>query len=483
MKKPALKSANNRHDWLFPILCLFTVTFFIYRDFDIRMIYGYACLGLVLGLHVLCRLIQDRPPVLNPLRMSMLLLAAAVLVNFLRPDSRHDIDTISFIISMVICCGFTVMADPTEKSANIALGICFAGAVGIAVFVQFFEQNPWYFWNWFLMKLSQTSGTELCHYVPKGYGFALGGLTFTDYVLYIGVAVCCGYAACGRKFDWKSVLALICAGLFLETILIVGRRGELLCSVVCVLLLVLALCGKKQRRFLIIGGVITAVVGFGAIVALLPWLKQFQPLVRYVMTVEQLLSGQDITSGRSDLYVLAWNAFLDNPIFGIGWNQFQTQIPAEFLAIHGQGAVKNAHCVYLQFLTETGIVGTPFLVAPMVYCYYLVCRQLSRLKKHPSELRTARMLCVSSFMLQSYLLILSIYDPTFQKIVFWCFYALALMMLAAALKLEGYTPDDPVSRLLNKLIRLCAPPFVLVWNWVAGLFGPLRRNSKGEPNP
>lgn len=475
MTKPSLKSAGNRHDWLFPILCLFTVTFFVYRDFNIRMLYGYALLALILGIHVLRRLWQNQAPGVNPPKMALLLLLCAVLVNFLRPDSRHDTDSISFIISMVICCGIAFFADPGEKSARIALGICFAGALGVAAYVQFFEYNPWYFWNWFLMKLSPTAGSELSHYIPKGYGFTLGGFTLTDYILYIGIAVCCGYAASGRKFDWKSALALLTAFLFLETILIVGRRGELLCAVVCIALLVLALCGKKQRRILIISGTVAAVVGFAAVVALLPWLKQFQPLIRYVMTIEQILKGQDITSGRSDLYALAWNAFRENPIFGIGWDQFQTQIPTEFQAIHGQGAVKNVHCVYLQFLTETGIVGTPFLLAPMFYCYYLICRQLMELKKHPGQFRTARMLCVSSFMLQSFLLILSIYDPTFQKIVFWCFYGLALVMQIAALKLAGHTPDDPVSRWLHKLIHFCAPPFVLVWNWVAGLFRPLRR--------
>lgn len=475
MTKATLKSAENRHDWLFPILSLFTVTFFVYRDFDIRMIYGYALLGLLLGIHGLFRLWKNQAPVVNPPKIAMLMLLCAVLVNFLRPDSRHDADSISFIISMLICCGFTFFANPGERNARIALGICFAGALGIAAYVQFFEHNPWYFWNWFLMKLSPSAGSELCHYVPKGYGFSLGGFTFTDYILYIGIAVCCGYAASGRKFDWKSALALFFAVFFLETILIVGRRGELLCAVIGLMLLVLALCGKKQRRILIIGGIVAVVLGFAAVVALLPWLKQYPPLVRYVMTVEQLLNGQDITSGRSDLYALAWNAFLRNPIFGIGWDQFQTQIPLEFQAIHGQGSVKNVHCVYLQFLTETGIVGTPFLLAPMFYCYYLICRQLTSLKKHAGEFQAARMLCVSSFMLQSFLLILSIYDPTFQKIVFWCLYGLALMMQITALKLEDNPLDDPVSRRLHKLIQFCAPPFVLAWNWAAGLFRPLRR--------
>ena len=467
-----LKSEKSRYDWLFPILCLFTVTFFIYRDFDIRMLYGYAALGLVLGAHCLRRLIADKPPVLDPLRLSFLVLSAAVLINFLRPDSRHDADSVSFVIAMVICCAFVLLARSGEKAGKIAMKLCFLGAVGLSAFVLFFEFNPWYFWNWFLMKLSYTAGAYLCHYVPRGYGFTLGGCTYTNYILFIGLSVCCGYLACGRKFDWKSVLAIACSGVFLYAILLVGRRGELLGAVICLGLLVLALCSRKQRHFLIIGGIVAGVVGFAAIVALLPWLKQFPPMVRYVMTIEQLLSGQDITSGRLELYALAIEAFLEEPLFGMGWDQFHTLIPQSFLDLHGQD-VEDVHCIYLQFFTEAGIVGAPFLIAPLFYGYYLVCSQLSRLKKHPNG--TARMLCIASFLVQSFLLILGIYDPNFQRVIFWCFYALAILMYLNALELEGHTPDDRVSRLLNKFIHFCAPPFVLVWNWVAGLFRPLRR--------
>ena len=78
-------------------------------------------------------------------------------------------------------------------------------------------------------------------------------------------------------------------------------------------------------------------------------------------------------------------------------------------------------------------------------------------------------------MIQRFLLVLGLIDPTFQKIVFWCFYAIAVLLQCTARELEGYAPDDPLSRWLHKLIRLCAPPFVLVWNWVAGLFACLRR--------
>ena len=477
MTNPTLKTAGNRRDWLLIVLCLFTVTFFVYRDFEVRMLYGYAVLAMILGLHVLCRLWQNRAPGMDPLRMALLLLAAAVLVNFLRPDSRHNSDTISFIISMVICCGFVILSRPSERMGRLALGLCFAGAVALTGYIFFFENNPWYFWNWFMPKVSKTAAAYTSYYVPKGYSFTLGGCTQTDYTLFLGLAACGGYVTSGRKFDWKSAVASLFGIFFLYSILIVGRRGELLGAAACLAILVLALCGKKQRRFLIIGGIIAGVVGFGAVVVLIPWLKQIPALHRYVWTVEWMLKGYDVTSGRTELYALAWSAFLHNPLFGLGWDMFYSVIPDTFQALHGQNLVEDVHNIYLQFLCETGIVGTPFLVVPLFYIYWLSCRQLSRLKGCSSELQTARMFCTFSFMIQTFLLVMGLIDPTFQKIVFWCFYGIALLLQCAALELEGHTSDDPVSRLLNKLICLCAPPLDLMWSWAAKLLSRLRRNS------
>ena len=81
-------------------------------------------------------------------------------------------------------------------------------------------------------------------------------------------------------------------------------------------------------------------------------------------------------------------------------------------------------------------------------------------------------------MIQSFLLVMGLIDPTFQKIVFWCFYCIALLLQCTALELEGHISDDPASRWLHKLIRFCAPPFVLVWNWAAKLLTKLRKHSK-----
>ena len=457
------KTLSRLPEPLFFLLCLFTVTFFVYRDFGIRMIFGFGALGLLLAWNLLRRARLDKAPALDPLRLSFLVLTAAVFLNFLRPDSRHDADSVSFVIAAIICCAFVVLADPGEQEGRWALRICFGGGAFMAAFVLFFQCFPRLFWQGFFFSLSETAQLYLCNYVPRGYAITLGGCTYTNYILYLGISVGCAYIA-SRKFDRSSALtALLCAA-FLTALVLVGRRGELLGALVCIVLLILAMCKPKLRRILIVTGLVGGIAAIAIIIPLLPWLRQFQPLIRYVMTIEQLLSGQDITSGRMELYTLAINAFRENPLFGIGWDQFHTLIPAEFLALHGQD-VEDVHCIYLQFLTETGIVGAPFLIAPLLYSYFLICRQFHRLK-HLDGLTTARMLCVSSFMIQSFLLFLGIYDPNFQRVVFWCFYAVAVLMQLTALRLEGHRPADPFSRLLERIIGFFAPVCRRIWNWV-----------------
>ncbi len=432
------------------ILCLFTVTFFIYRDFNIRMIFGFGALCALLGCNGLSCILSKRSLHLTPLKVSVLVLVATVLLNFLRPDSRHDADSVSFVIAMVIYTAFVLLARPDEKEGKRALQVCFLGGAFMAAFVLFFVAFDDLFWTTLFPFLSPTAQDYLKLYVPKGYSITLGGCTYTNYILYLGSTAACAYAA-ARKFDWKSAVALLCAGVFLAALLLVGRRGELLGAGICMILLLLALCTRKQRNILLFGGLAFGIAAFAAVVALLPWLRQFQPLVRYVMTVEQLLAGQDITSGRLELYTIALNAFAEHPLFGIGWDQFHTLIPAQFLALHGKD-VEDVHCIYLQFLTEAGMVGAPFLLAPLVYGYCLICRQFRRLKQR-EDLQTAKMLCIASFLIQSFLLCLGIYDPNFQRVVFWCFYSIAILLQVAALDLEGYRPTDPMSRGLEQAIE------------------------------
>jgi O-antigen ligase len=172
--------------------------------------------------------------------------------------------------------------------------------------------------------------------------------------------------------------------------------------------------------------------------------------------VDQILSGADFTSGRGILLAMGWAGFVSKPLFGQGWGQY-LRLSAQLGMCDSDGPLIEAcHNIYLQFLCETGILGTVLLLIPIFYLLITTCRLL-RAAKAMEDKTTLRFVCFS-FLLQLFLLTLGLYDPSFQKIVFWCFYALALIFANAAMIRSGWRPAGPVSRLLARLAPwLCIP--------------------------
>ena len=452
-------------DWLMLILAVFTGSFFIYRDLGIRMLVGFCFLCLVLLIHLMRRLALDRTPGVMFLRLPYLALSLVILLNFLRPDSLHDADSISYILSMVITCGFVTLAAPDAREAGRTLKVLGWAGFLMAAFVVFFVVFEELFWDSVFHLLTPVAQEYLLFFVPSGYAITLGGCTFTCYILFFGMAACCGLLCCDSRWTKKStVLALLCVFLMLA-LMLVGRRGELLGALVCCAVLILAMCTPKQRRLLVLFGIVLTAVLFGLMVLYLPQLKQISFLERYIVTIENLLNGQDITSGRLTLYLIALAAFREHPLFGIGWDQYQTLIPAGYLTDPVVG-IEDTHCIYLQFLCETGIIGALLIVAALVCSYWQVCVQFRRLKRRrgeSGELSLAFGLSVSSFMIQSFLLFVGIYDPNFQRIIFWCFYALSVLLMIAAQELEGCRPADPVSRAMDRAFRKLRPGLNTLW--------------------
>lgn len=452
-------------DWLMLILAVFTGSFFIYRDLGIRMMVGFGFLCMVLLIHLVRRLAPDRPPRITSLRLPYLALSLVILLNFLRPDSRHDADSISYILSMLITCGFVILAAPDAREAGRTLKVLGWTGFLMAAFVTFFVVFEELFWDSVFHLLTPVAQEYLLFFVPGGYAITLGGCTFTCYSLFFGMAACCGLLCTGSGCTKKRFGLLLLCAFQLLALMLVGRRGELLGALVCCAVLILAMCSPRQRRLLIFGSIVLAAVLFGLMVMYLPQLKQISFLERYIVTIENLLSGQDITSGRLTLYQIAASAFREHPILGIGWDQFQTLVPAEYLTDPVVG-IEDTHCIYLQFLCETGILSAPLIIAPLLYYYWQVCAQFRLLKQRRSESRELSLafgLCVSSLMIQSFLLFVGIYDPNFQRIIFWCFYALSILLMIAAQTLQGHLPLDPVSRALDWSIGRLRPGLNTLW--------------------
>ena len=444
------------------ILAIFTCTYFLYRDFGIRMIFGYALLGAVLLLHLLDRLRRNEPLSATPITAASVLLVLVILLQYLRPDARRDEDTISYLISMVICMAYVLCS--TEKTHDLrrACTAMYAGSLAMAVFVVVFTFLPGLFLRTVYPLLTRSTQSYYDYFAPMGYGANLGGYSYTDYILFLGMAVCCAGLAVKPRTARSITVSTLSLALLLLAMVILGRRGELLAALVSMGLLILALCSRRKRGLILLCGILCTVGGIALVLIFLPYLRQIPFLARYVETVELILSGTDFTSGRGPLMVAAVQGFLAHPIFGMGWGQYLQMSALVGMCDTNGKLIDDCHNIYLQFLCETGITGTIALLIPIFYMLYITCRVMQEAKtmadKAPLQLS-----CIS-FLLQIFLLFLGIYDPTFQKLVFWCLYALALSFVNAALILSGWQPTGPVSGLPVRLASRLAPLWDRCWN-------------------
>ncbi len=438
------------------VLCVFTCTFFVYRDFGIRMIYGFAILGVLLIANIVRRMMKKRPPVMTNFKTAAVMLCAVIVFFFLLPYSNRDSDNLSMIISMLICTVFIVLSDSHENvGRSIDLlkitGICMAG------FVLFFTVFEELFWKTLGPLLSETARQYLRYYVPRGYGITLGGCTFTDYILVVGMGAISTQLLFEHTSMWKRVVQWLSLVVCAAAVICVGRKGEVLAlfATVVILLLVIATPEQRKKRGIILAAaVIFAVV---AVIALLPVLRNITSLKRYVQMIDNLFAGKDISSGRLELYELAWDLFLDHPLFGVGWGQFAQSIPDEFRLIHNGGGVqtlKDVHCIYLQFLCESGLIGFLCVMVPICYCYIQTLKQMLRLQKQQTQFpqqKDCRNLNYISFGIQTFIFGIGFIDPSFQKVQFWCFYGIALIMENNALQLENASVDGKIERALSSV--------------------------------
>lgn len=129
---------------------------------------------------------------------------------------------------------------------------------------------------------------------------------------------------------------------FIIALLLSGKRGFLVASAISTLL-ILFLLKKVSLKAIAIIGLILLMIWFSIMYMIDLYPETEIVFSRFIFDHNE--SVRDLSSGRTELYKIAIELFLANPIQGIGYGCF-----AWF-------ADKGTHNVYLQLLCETGIVG------------------------------------------------------------------------------------------------------------------------------
>lgn len=173
--------------------------------------------------------------------------------------------------------------------------------------------------------------------------FALGILVFTM----------------NKKRKLWTLLIIAISSILIFGLLLTGKRAHILFMILAYLFTYLFSERNKQMliRLLKVSTVIIVLV-----ISLLLALKIYEgnpdlPFYGFMERVEDTIDGlkedRDITSGRSALYDFSMSVFRENPIFGGGW----WTVRDNSIGIINDEKGSHPHNIYLQLLSELGIVG------------------------------------------------------------------------------------------------------------------------------
>lgn len=162
---------------------------------------------------------------------------------------------------------------------------------------------------------------------------------------------------CKHKRGYKimlvcSLIALICTD---------KRAHPILLFISLMLCYLLSSRGTERMKrywnlFVVFVIVVIGFFAFKDILAMIPFVSSI------IQTIDGFLLGEDVTTGRTRLFIWAWKLFLENPIFGIGWGDYRQSIV-------GTVTIQtdlDTHNIYLQLLAETGMVGLICFMIPFV---------------------------------------------------------------------------------------------------------------------
>ena len=232
-----------------------------------------------------------------------------------------------------------------------------------------------------------------------------------------------------RKKKLKINLELAIFLVLLFGLVITGKRSILLWSLLAmpITFIVLGQGRERIKRMLVTIG-----AGVAAVVLLFVALQiagHLPFLVRLDEMVSNLMQGSlpESWAVRLSLYRDAWLLFLEKPLFGIGWFQFQVFDIRDH----------HVHNVYLQVLTEMGLTGFIFIMAALFYPYYLTYRAIGRVNKAPGQFAPIwRVGIVFSFYYQTFFLLNCLSDNPFFEVTFQLFYIVVLAIANSFLLLE-----------------------------------------------
>ncbi|MDO5147049.1 MAG: O-antigen ligase family protein [Eubacteriales bacterium] len=366
------------------------------------VLYG-GCLAIaLLGSRLKCKYIEPKK-----------LLWLISLVPFLY-SSPLWLDAALFALGI----GFIVLLEyRTSDLRGLYKAIIFVAIVNaLCVFIQFIDKGffdefarAWYpegMYQQYLRTMRYENYLNGCNAVS---GNTAGYLAYC-----IGLLFSIHFIRRYKKINTMNIVIFIVSFLAL---LLVGKRSILLCAVAAIVIIYIlsGRASKKIQKFFFLV-LITLVL-----MRILPLTAELFPeintITRIADSINGLLYGQDITSGRSTLLGYALLQFESAPILGIGWKGFNRLTTS----LYNYSAAHYVNNDYVQVLCETGIVGFICIYLPMIICLIKTIRLYTAVAK--SELNDiGKTSFVFSLFIQLFYIMYSFFEiPLYDRCFFFMY--------------------------------------------------------------
>ncbi|MFD1064406.1 O-antigen ligase family protein [Oceanobacillus locisalsi] len=261
-----------------------------------------------------------------------------------------------------------------------------------------------------------------------GLGLSQPSLAAGPMIMGIGVTLAQLNSGEKQNKKWNIIIII----LLIITLLIAGKRSVLIWGGISVVITQLLLASGKKKVLKILKYSSIGLILVGITYVFWEFLQSLPILSKVVESIQGIDSGEDVTNGRIVLYQRAWELFLENPIFGIGWGQF-VEVTSGLLA---RDLV--VHNVYLQLLSETGLIGFIIIIIPIIYGYILTIKCYKGIKNTTFISVKWKTGLVFSIYYQTFFLLYCFTENPFYNVVylFMFFFCLAIVNSFIVLKIR-----------------------------------------------
>ncbi len=221
---------------------------------------------------------------------------------------------------------------------------------------------------------------------------------FTVNYIFVGILAIISERIGVKKWRRSNIILLVA---MVMALLFTGKRAPIMFALLSLILVYLipSRGSEKLKRlwriFLIVAGIIVFYVLFRDVLAQIPGLG------RIVSFVDGVIAGEDVSHGRTRLYLWALEQFRDHPIFGIGWGRYRSTV----VGVATYSKELDAHNVYLQLLCETGIVGFVFFCGAFIISWVMAKNSYCQCVKSKNRINAKwKAVLFFSFCYQTYFL-------------------------------------------------------------------------------